>query len=103
MSTFLDVDTRSLHSTAQKYIDIANEVRAIFNHVSASIDSITANDSWQGEDALEYRNTFASLKAQLDMHISELEALGPATNKAATGYEDTETANVNSMRSGLNG
>ena len=103
MSTFLDVDARSLHSTAQKYKDIASEVRAIFNNVNSSIDSITANDSWQGEAATEFRDTFASLKGQLDQHISELEALGPAADRAATGYEDTEAENVASMRGGLNG
>lgn len=87
---FLEVDPRSLHSTAQKYSDIAVEVRRIFNSVNSSMEKLTSSAVWQGQSSKDYINSFSSLKTRLDMHISQLEELGPRTGQVATSYQDTD-------------
>ena len=90
---FLEVDARSLHSTARKYIDIAVEVRRIFKDVNSSMEALTSSDTWNGQSSRNYIDSFNSLKGRLDRHISELEELGPRTDSVATNYQDTEDEN----------
>ena len=93
MSSFLEVDPRSLHSTATKYADIAAEVRRIFNDVNNSMETITSSAVWQGQSSKAYINSFSNLKTRLDLHISQLEELGPRTGQVATNYQDTDKEN----------
>ena len=95
----LNVDTNALNRVGNQFTNVASDVRTIFTKMCATVDALTANDSWRGEASTAFLDKFLQIKPRLETHLQQLEALGPAVNKTADNYAATEAENVGIMRS----
>lgn len=94
----LNVDTNALNTVGNQFTNVAGEVRTIFTQMNATVDAVTANDSWRGEASTAFLDKFNQIKPRLETHLQQLEALGPAVNKTASNYASAEAENVGIMR-----
>lgn len=93
----LNVDSSALSSVGNSFTQVANEVREIFTQMNSTVDQVTANNSWSGDASRTFLDKFNNIKPRLEMHLQQLEDLGPAVNKTSNTYADAEADNVSRM------
>ena len=93
----LNVDSGALGSVGNNFMQVASDVRTIFSQLVATVNQVTANDSWSGEASRTFLDRFNGIKPKLELHLQQLEDLGPAVKTTANNYADTEADNISIM------
>ena len=94
MNGNLNVDTAALNNVANNFSEVAAQVREIFIKMQGTIEQVTSNESWQGEASRAFLEKFENIRPRFELHLQQLEDLGPATHATSNGYATAEEDNV---------
>lgn len=98
MADFLSVTTEDLKAVGGRVEDISGQVRTLYEHMKATINAVTANDSWKSEASEALTENFESASKSFEVNLQKLEALGPALKGIGQEYQDKEDENTSKMK-----
>lgn len=98
MAEFLRVTTEDLKSVGGRIDDISSQTRPLYEHMKATINAVTANDSWKSEASEALVENFENASKSFETNLQKLEALGPALKGIGQEYQDKEDENASKMK-----
>ncbi len=98
MSETLGVTPEELKQVGKRVEDISTQVRSLYTHMKATLDAVTANDSWKSDASEELKKSFENVEKSFETNLAKLEELGPTIRGIGEGYQNQEDENVNTMK-----
>lgn len=98
MGEFLSVTPEELAAVGKRIEGISDNVRIIYEHVEATVNAVTSNDSWKSEASETLITSFESASKNFKTSLSKLELLGPALAQTGEGYKKQEDENVSTIK-----
>ena len=98
MNGTLSVTSEELASVGKRVEDISGNVRTIYEHMKATVNAVTSNDSWKSEASEALITSFENASKNFEINLQKLESLGPTLTQTGEGYQRQEDENVSTIK-----